>query len=96
MGRKDWRRRKFFLVSYNDKTHKLVGHRKALLSIFCRLKLEGKRKEIACISFQIHWFVKYYAPVISLKNGCSELFNPEHSPFHHCHFSANAVLLSKV
>ena len=79
MGRKDWRRRKFFLVSYNDKTHKLVGHRKALLSIFCRLS--WKERERACISFQIHRFVKCHPPVISLKNGCSELFNPEHSPF---------------
>lgn len=44
MGRKDWRR-EIFLVSYNDKTHKLVGHRKALLSIFCRLKLEGRERD---------------------------------------------------
>ena len=43
MGGKDWRRRKFYLVSYNDKTHKLVEHRNALLSISCGLS--GKERE---------------------------------------------------
>ena len=44
-GKERLEKRTFFLVSYNDKTHKLVGHRKALLSIFCRLSWKERERD---------------------------------------------------